>query len=133
MIQGTIIESRDVRFFENTFHMTNTPSSYIQEHIFYPEPIIPIYQSKPQLAENLIYKDNGVNQKSKRQKATKLFDDEFTMYLVDDTPKTIDETYSSQDTNYWKEAIRSEMDSIMTNGTWGVVNLPYGCKPIGCK
>jgi hypothetical protein len=46
--------------------MTNTPSSYIQEHIFYPEPIIPIYQSKPQLVENLIYKDNGVNRKSKR-------------------------------------------------------------------
>jgi hypothetical protein len=25
------------------------------------------------------------------------------------------------------------MDSIMSNGTWEVVNRPYGCKPIGCK
>jgi hypothetical protein len=25
------------------------------------------------------------------------------------------------------------MDSIMSNGTWKVVDRPYGCKPIGCK
>jgi hypothetical protein len=27
----------------------------------------------------------------------------------------------------------SEMDSIMSNGTWEVVERPYGCKPMGCK
>ena len=27
----------------------------------------------------------------------------------------------------------SEMDSIMSNGTWEIVDRPYGCKPIGCK
>jgi hypothetical protein len=21
----------------------------------------------------------------------------------------------------------------MSNGTWGVVDCPYGCKPVGCK
>ena len=25
------------------------------------------------------------------------------------------------------------MDSIMSNGTWEVVEHPYGCKLIGCK
>ena len=25
------------------------------------------------------------------------------------------------------------MDSIMSNGTWEVVNRPYGCQPVGCK
>jgi hypothetical protein len=25
------------------------------------------------------------------------------------------------------------MESIMSNGTWEVVDCPYGCKPIGCK
>ena len=25
------------------------------------------------------------------------------------------------------------MDSIMSNGTWEVVERPYGCKPVGCK
>jgi hypothetical protein len=30
---------------------------------------------------------------------------------------TIEEAYSSPNTNYWKEVVRSEMDSIMSNGT----------------
>jgi hypothetical protein len=52
---------------------------------------------------------------------------------VDDTPSTIEEAYSSPDADFWKEAIRSEMDSIMSNATWEVVECPYGCKPIGSK
>ena len=55
------------------------------------------------------------------------------MYLVEDTPTTIEEAYSSPDADLWKEAVRSEMDSIMSNGTWEIVDRPYGCKPIGCK
>jgi hypothetical protein len=52
---------------------------------------------------------------------------------VDDTPKTIADAYSSPDADYWKEAVRSGMDSIMSNETWEVVDCPYGCKPVGCK
>ena len=52
---------------------------------------------------------------------------------MDDTPRTIEEAYSSPDADYWKETVRSEMDSIMSNGTWEVVERPYGCKPVGCK
>ena len=55
------------------------------------------------------------------------------MCLVDDIPRTIEEAYSSPDADLWKEAVRSEMDSIMSNGTWEIVKRPYGCKPIGCK
>nr|GEU66580.1 hypothetical protein [Tanacetum cinerariifolium] len=32
-----------------------------------------------------------------------------------------------------KEAINDEMDSIMGNNTWVLVDLPLGCKPHGCK
>jgi hypothetical protein len=52
---------------------------------------------------------------------------------MDDTPTTIAEAYSSLDADLWKEAVQSEMDSIMSNGTWEVVDRPYGCKPVGCK
>ena len=55
------------------------------------------------------------------------------MYLTDDTPTTIEEAYSSLDVDLWKEAVRSEMEYIMSNGTWEIVDHPYGCKPIGCK
>ena len=34
---------------------------------------------------------------------------------------------------FFKEAITSELDSIMTNHTWELVDLPKGCKSIKCK
>ncbi|CAH9095404.1 unnamed protein product [Cuscuta europaea] len=34
---------------------------------------------------------------------------------------------------YRKDAIKSEMDSIVQNGTWELVDLPPGCTTIGCK
>ena len=52
---------------------------------------------------------------------------------MDDTPRTIEEAYSSLDADYWKEAVRSEMDSIMSNGTQEFVEHPYRCKHVGCK
>jgi hypothetical protein len=77
--------------------------------------------------------DNETSKKSKRQRTAKSFGDDFIGYLTDDTPRTIEETYSSLDADYWKEAIKSELDSIISNGTWEVVSRPYGCKPIRCK
>jgi hypothetical protein len=43
------------------------------------------------------------------------------VYLVDGTPSSISEAYASWDADYWKEAIRSEMDSILANGTWDII------------
>ena len=77
--------------------------------------------------------DIVVTRKSKRQRIVKSFGDDYIVYLVDDTPGTIEEVYSSPDADLWKEAVWSEMDSIMSNGTWEIVKRPYGCKPIGCK
>ena len=57
----------------------------------------------------------------------------FFVYLIDDTASSILEAYASEDADYWKEAVRSEMDSILANETWEITNRPYGCKPIGCK
>jgi hypothetical protein len=63
----------------------------------------------------------------------KSFGDDYIIYLVDDTPRIIEEAYSSPDADLWKEAVQSEIDSIISNGTWEVVDHPYGCKPVGCK
>jgi hypothetical protein len=52
---------------------------------------------------------------------------------VDDTPKTIVEAFASRDADDWKEAVHSEMDSILSNETWELVDRPYGCKPVYCK
>jgi len=48
-------------------------------------------------------------------------------------PKTCFEAMSSKDSNFGKEAINDEMNSIMLNQTWVLTDLPPGAKPIGCK
>jgi hypothetical protein len=52
---------------------------------------------------------------------------------MDDTPKTIVEAFASPNADDWKEGVRSEIDSILSNGTWELVDRPYDCKPVGCK
>jgi hypothetical protein len=44
--------------------------------------------------------DNEISKKSKRQSTAKSFGDDFIMYLVDDTPRTIEDAYSSLDADY---------------------------------
>ena len=130
---GTIMESRDATFFENIFLMRDETSSSRQEFIENDNFTEPIEHSEPTLVENSEEDNNETLRKSKRQRTAKSFGDDFIVYLVDDTPRTIEETYSSFDADFWKEAVRSEMDSIMFNGTWEVAECLYGCKPVGCK
>jgi len=130
---GTIMESRDATFFENIFPMRDETSSSRQEFIEDDGSAEPIEHNEHTLVENPEEDNNDAPRKSKRQRTVKSFGDDFIVYLIDDTPRTIEEAYSSPDADYWKEAVRSEMDSIMSNGTWEVVERPYGCKPVGCK
>ncbi|KAG8642561.1 hypothetical protein MANES_12G102533v8 [Manihot esculenta] len=43
------------------------------------------------------------------------------------------EAIKSSETPFWKEEIKAEIDSITQNGTWTLVDLSLGGKPIGCK
>jgi hypothetical protein len=52
---------------------------------------------------------------------------------MDDTPKIIIKAFASSDVDDWKEVVRSEMDSILSNETWELVDRPYGCKPVGVQ
>ena len=86
---------------------------------------------------------------SKRQRKAKSFGPDFEVYLVEGTrrkissrvpyllnvegdPLTYRDTMASHDNTFWKEVI-DEMQSIMGNNTWVLVDLPPTCKPIGCK
>jgi hypothetical protein len=40
---------------------------------------------------------------------------------------------SSKDASFWKEVVNDEMDSILSNNTWVLIDLPPGSKLIGCK
>ncbi|KAK1661382.1 hypothetical protein QYE76_049541 [Lolium multiflorum] len=83
--------------------------------------------------ENPEEDNNEDPKRSKRQRIVKSFGDDFIVYLVDDTPTSVSEAYASPDADYWKEVLRSEMDSILANGTWEITDRPYGYNPVGCK
>ena len=48
-------------------------------------------------------------------------------------PQTYKEVVNSTESLMWKEAIKSEIESILHNHTWELVNLPLGCKPLSSK
>jgi hypothetical protein len=133
----TIIESHDATFFENIFPTKDMRSNAKFSSKIAPNVTIPIdhpVESFEQPFSDVLEEDdNEVPVRNKRRRIAKSFGDDFIVYLVDDTPTSITEAYASPDANDWKEAIRSEMDSILSNGTWELFELPFGCKPIGCK
>ncbi|OIT28554.1 hypothetical protein A4A49_65013, partial [Nicotiana attenuata] len=62
-----------------------------------------------------------------------LIDELVSIYLIGKDPKTYSEAMRSIDASFWKEAIKSELDSIVSNHTWDLSDLPKGCKPISSK
>ena len=55
------------------------------------------------------------------------------VFNTEDDPKSFKEALTSRDSAFWKECINDEMDLILSNNTWVLVDLPVGSKPIGCK
>ncbi|KAL0347056.1 UNVERIFIED_CONTAM: Retrovirus-related Pol polyprotein from transposon TNT 1-94 [Sesamum calycinum] len=54
----------------------------------------------------------------------------FKMNVMTNEPRTINEALSSPEAPFWKEAINNEIESIMQNHTWELVDLPSGSKPL---
>jgi len=52
---------------------------------------------------------------------------------IEDDPKTFGQAMTFKDVAFWKEAVNDEMDSILSNNTWVLIDLPPGYKLIGCK
>ena len=82
-------------FFENMFPMKDMHSiSRFSSDIIH-EPVAPI-ESSEQSHENVLEEDDSeAPRRSKRQRIEKSFSDDFTVYLVDDTPTSIAEAYAS--------------------------------------
>ncbi|WVZ98436.1 hypothetical protein U9M48_043880 [Paspalum notatum var. saurae] len=127
----TIMESRNATFFENIFPMKDMHSTSRFSSEITPELNAPTEVFEPQREINLEEDNNEAPRKSKRQMVEKFFGNDFIIYLVDDTPTSISEAYASLDADNWKEAVQSELDSILSNGTWELTERPYGCKPVG--
>ena len=122
---NTIVETRDADFFEHIFHMnrmrlTNESSS-----------VIPQMRSSSNLDEN--HSTQELRRSKRPKNGTNFGPDFITTFLIEDEPKTYQEAMKSVDATFWKDAIHSELESIMANHTWELVEFPRGCKTIGCK
>ncbi|MBE2321234.1 hypothetical protein DVA67_035270, partial [Solirubrobacter sp. CPCC 204708] len=117
--ENTIIEARDASFFENIFPYKNS-----QE-----------ISSVKRTYDAATSKDKDLSEprRSKRAKISKSYGPDFLTYLLENEPQNFKEAMSTPEAPFWKEAINSEIESIMHNHTWELVNLPQGSKPLGCK
>ncbi|XP_071928279.1 uncharacterized protein [Coffea arabica] len=140
-----IVESRDVEFFEYKFFKDST---------------VTISPSSPNATSSSDIKTKEIDtpsepRRSQRQRKEKQLPPDFVslqaivflvegnrdfllnktpiLLNVEDDPKTYDEATKSSDAAFWKEAVNDEIDSILSNNTWVLVELPQGSKPIGCK
>ena len=149
---NSIVESRDVEFIENKFKDdTNTSQSTIPDISQKPMDVpTPFINNKRKVVE-----EQTEVRRTKRIRKEKNFGPDFIssqaiafltegtreevtnkipiVLNIEDDPKTYKEAVTSRDSAFWKEAINDEMDSILSNNTWVLVNLPQGSKPIGCK
>ena len=53
--------------------------------------------------------------------------------MLENEPQTFKEVVSSSESTYLKEAVNSEIESILSNHTWEMANLLPGNRPLGSK
>jgi len=54
------------------------------------------------------------------------------VYTLEEDPLSFKKVIPSLNAELWQEAINDEMNSLESNETWHLVDLPHGCKPISC-
>lgn len=53
--------------------------------------------------------------------------------IYKDDPQTYEEAINSRNSKEWTKAMQEELNSLIKNNTYDVVNLPKGKKPISCR
>ena len=71
--------------------------------------------------------------RSERARVEKDFDPDYYLYNVEEIPLTVQEALSSPNAIFQREIVNDEIDSLLSNKTQKPVDLPPGCKSIGCK
>ncbi|GKA93173.1 retrovirus-related pol polyprotein from transposon TNT 1-94 [Tanacetum coccineum] len=133
--KNTIMESRNASFFENIFPCLSKEtgsSSRLDDKVV---------QDKRQRDDNDL-QDERQDQtdeeeveprRSKRARNEKSFGPDFVSFMVENEPTSYREAVTSSEGQQWREAIKSEIESILQNHTWELVDLPPGCKALGYK
>ena len=141
---STIYESQDAEFFEHIFPLKRTSNTNVS--ISSNVACVPLSLSSSSSKNEYVVEPR----KGKRQITEKDFGPNFitaffienldklneqvvSAFLIEEDPKSYKEVVTSIDASFWKDAIKSELDSISINHNWDLVELPKGHKPIKCK
>ncbi|KAL0427012.1 UNVERIFIED_CONTAM: hypothetical protein Slati_2876000 [Sesamum latifolium] len=136
---NTIVEFRDAVFIEDVFPMkTRIPSSVSLDDSLASTSIPEHVKKMTNVGVNpsstsLTHEESDEPRRSKRAGVVKDFGSDFVTYNIEDNRITFKDAMASSEAKQWKEAVKSEMDSIVSNETWKLVDLPPGCTTIGCK
>ncbi|KAJ9557464.1 hypothetical protein OSB04_012078 [Centaurea solstitialis] len=122
--KNTIMESRNASYFENVFPCLNK-----EEQVSSSKGKEVVREDEQTISEE----DEEQPRRSKRARVEKSFGPDFLTYMVESEPKTYREVVTSSEGLQWKEAIKSEIYSILQNHTWELVDLPPGCKPLNYR
>ena len=127
MYVNTIIESRNASFFEHIFPWKKNEKFKTLET----EEI----SSKKRTFDAAMggsedHNDNEAHEPrySKMARISKLFGLDFLTYLLENEPQNFMEAMSSLEAPLWRDAVNSEIESILQNHTWELVDLPPGSK-----
>ena len=71
--------------------------------------------------------------RSKRARVEKDFGPDYYVFNIEENPQNLKGALTSPNAIFWKEVVNDEMESLISNRTWKLVDLPPSCKPIGCK
>lgn len=70
---------------------------------------------------------------SKRFRKESTFVPDFLSYALENDPTSYQEVMKPPDAAFWKEDLNSEIEYILANHTWELIDLPSSTIPLVCK
>ena len=118
---NTILESIDVEFFEDVFPYKESRMSAMNK------------RTRDEPSTLKVQEQDIEPRRGSRIKKPKNFSPDFISFMTIGEPQTYKEAMTSPEAPFWKEAINSEVESILKNHTWELVDIPPENKLIGYK
>ena len=108
------------------------------ENAIFFEHVFPLKNKEKELHDSIAISNDFVDdvqeiRRRKRARKENDYGNDFLAYVVEDEPVSYYDANKSVGAPFWLEAINNELESIMSNHIWELVELPPKVKPIGCK
>ncbi|KAL1569303.1 retrovirus-related pol polyprotein from transposon tnt 1-94 [Salvia divinorum] len=127
VIVETTIESRNTVFLEEAFPCKNKDNVESNSEIRIEDEatssksvdVEPNSRKRPRPDPENVEPRHG-----SRVRTPKTFGPDYIAFMLDDEPTSLKVAFASPDGLHWKEAVQSEIDSILLNHTWVLIDLP---------